>query len=254
MKPIPGRHRLASETVRTGPRASVLGHPLDLIDLETSARHLTGRARTGHVTTVITLNPELVVRARSDAALQHAIHAADLVVPDGVGIVWAARRSGISVPGRVPGVELTQRILELAEREVPTFLLGARPGVAAKAADVARERFGTQVVGVQDGYFDPSRDEEIAARIAASGAQLLVVGLGERQERFVEAQRANLGPVVALSVGGTLDVLAGAAKRTPAWTHRMGLEWAWRIGFDPARWHRAPRLAQFAWQVLTAPR
>lgn len=231
-------------------RVTLLGHPLDLVDLEHAASELMARADAQQATSVVTLNPELVVRATSSEAVRHAIHEATLVVPDGIGIVWAARRAGHTVPGRVPGVDLALHLLERGGANLPTFFLGAKPGVAKRAAAVAHARYGTTVAGHHDGYFPEDRDAEVAEMVRTSGAQLVLVGLGERQEPFVARQLPHFGPVVALSVGGTLDVLAGEARRTPAWTQRVGVEWAWRIASDPSRWHRAPRLAQFLWLVL----
>ncbi len=235
-------------------RVHVLGHPLDLVDLEWAARYLAERAHARQATSVVTLNPELVVRAQRDATVHAAIQDATLIVPDGIGVVWAATRAGHTVPGRVPGVELALRLLELGGPDLPTFFLGAKPGVAQRAAEAAHARFGTPIAGQHDGYFPATRDEAIAELVRASGARIVLVGLGERQEPFVAQHLSAFGPVVALSVGGTLDVLAGEARRTPTWTHRWGLEWAWRIAADPSRWHRAPRLAQFVWRVLRAPR
>jgi len=235
-------------------RGQVLGFPLDLLTLEQAAGRVLELARSEQVHSVVTLNPELVVRSRQTPELERAVREADLVVPDGVGVVWAARRAGMQVPERVPGVELSMRALAIAGDEFPVFFLGAKPGVAERAAAAATSRFGTRVAGHHDGYFASARDKEIALLVRQSGARIVLVGLGERQEGFVAAQRPNFGPAVALSVGGTLDVLAGEAKRTPTWTHRVGLEWAWRVGLDPARWHRAPRLAQFVWLTLRSSR
>lgn len=252
--PSPSAEGAAVPRLADARRGSVLGHPLDPIDVDEAAQRLLARARGGPVATVVTLNPEIVVRARSDAALADALAAADLSVPDGVGVVWAARRAGLPVPGRVPGVELAQRLLELGGDDLPVYLLGGRPGVAERAAAEVARRYRTRIVGARDGYFAPEDEAEAARQVAASGARLLLAGLGERQERFLHQQRDRLGPLVAIGVGGTLDVFAGEARRTPAWTRRLGLEWAWRVGLDPARWHRAPRLARFVLLVLRAPR
>lgn len=232
------------------PRATVLGHPLDPVDLETAARRVLAFARDDVASLVVTLNPEIVVRSRDDPRLRAAIAGARLCVADGVGVVWAARRAGVALPERVPGVELAARVLELGGAELPTYFLGGRPGVAERAAAQARSRWGVRVAGARDGFFPPERDAEAAEAVRASGARLLLAGLGERQETFLAEQLPRLGPLAAIGVGGTLDVLAGEARRTPAWTRRLGVEWAWRVGLDPARWHRAPRLARFVGMVL----
>ncbi|MEX2503119.1 MAG: WecB/TagA/CpsF family glycosyltransferase [Trueperaceae bacterium] len=202
----------------------------------------------------MTLNPEIVVRARRDAALRRAINECDLCVADGVGVLWAAARAGHRLPERVPGVELATEVLARAGSELPTFLLGGRPDVAARAADEAQRRWGTTVVGVHDGYFGEEDEERVTETVRASGARLVLAGLGERQEAFLHRHRDRLGPATGIGVGGTLDVLAGVARRTPAWTRTVGLEWAWRVGGDPRRWHRAPRLLHFAILTLRDPR
>ncbi|MDR9391003.1 MAG: WecB/TagA/CpsF family glycosyltransferase [Trueperaceae bacterium] len=234
-------------------RGALLGFPLDRLDLPAATERVLALADADAPAAVVTLNPELVVRARRDAALADAVRRADLVVPDGVGVVWAARRAGLAPPGRVPGVELAQAVLARAGDRLPTFLVGGRPGVADRAAERIRAAYGTHVVGTHDGYFPDADGARVADAVRASGARLLLVGLGERQERFVDRHRAAFGRPCALSLGGTLDVLAGDVRRTPAWTRRAGVEWAWRIAADPARWHRAPRLARFAWIVLRTP-
>ena len=200
---------------------------------------------------LVTLNPEIIIQAQSQVALSDALHHADLSVADGVGIVWAARRRGVHLPERVPGVELMTRLLERGGSDLRVYFLGAKPGVAERAAAVARARFGTTVAGVQHGYF--RRPDEVPAVIQAvseSGAQLLLGGLGEGQELFLHTHRAALGVPLLIGVGGALDVLAGEVKRTPEWTHRLGLEWAYRVGSDPQRWHRFPRLLRFVRLVL----
>jgi N-acetylglucosaminyldiphosphoundecaprenol N-acetyl-beta-D-mannosaminyltransferase len=230
--------------------ALVLGHAVHPVDLDTAARWTVARARSaggGDTAIVVTLNPELVVRARHDARLAAALAAAEMTVADGVGVVWAARRAGLRLPGRVPGVELVERALQLGGADLRVYFLGGRPGVSERAAAVAAERWGVVVSGSRDGYFDRAGEgDEVARTIAASRPHLLLAGLGEGQEVFLADHRRALGAGVAIGVGGTLDVLAGTARRTPAWTRRWGLEWAWRVGLDPARWHRLPRLVRFA--------
>lgn len=232
----------------------VLGHAVHPVDLESASGWVAAAAVPGaSARLVVTLNPEIVVQATVDAALAHALARADLTVADGVGVVWAARRVGVDLPGRVPGVDLAFAALAATGPDLRVFLLGGRPGVAEAAAAAATERWGTTVVGHRHGYFDRDREgAAVAAEVRASGAGLLLAGLGEGQERFLDEHRDAFGAGCLIGVGGTLDVLAGVARRTPAWTRRWGVEWAWRVGLDPKRWRRAPRLARFVWMALRA--
>ncbi|MFN2322196.1 MAG: WecB/TagA/CpsF family glycosyltransferase [Trueperaceae bacterium] len=232
----------------------VLGHAVHPVDLEGArAWALAAAAARVPARLIVTLNPEIVVQAAGDPELANALARADLTVADGVGVGWAARRGGVALPGRVPGVDLAFAILAAGGPDLRVFLLGGRPGVAEAAATAATARWGTAVVGHRHGYFDRALEgAAVAAEVRASGAGLLLAGLGEGQERFLDDHRDAFGAGCLIGVGGTLDVLAGVARRTPAWTRRWGVEWAWRVGMDPKRWRRAPRLARFAWMVLRA--
>lgn len=225
----------------------VLGYSVAPLTLEEAADWLLTRCRAGTPPAlVVTLNPEIVVQARSDAQLEAALQSAALTVADGVGIVWAARKAGHVLPGRVPGVDLVSRTLELGGADLRVFFLGSKPGVAERAAAAAAARWGTQNAGSRHGYFDRETGAEgVIAEIAASGADLLLAGLGEGQELFLQRHLARAGVAAAVGVGGTLDVLAGEVQRTPAWTRRLHVEWLWRVGFDRSRWHRIPRLVRF---------
>lgn len=233
----------------------VLGYPIHPVDLD-AAVDLVLRAASGTTPRlVVTLNPEIVVRAQDDPALRAALARADLMVADGIGLVWAARRTGVRLPGRVPGVDLATYAMARGGASLSVFFLGGRRGIAEAAAVAARNRWGVRIAGARHGYFDhASESATVADEVRRSGAQLLLAGLGERQETFLDAYRHALGAGALIGVGGTLDVLAGVASRTPAWTRRWGVEWAWRVGFDPRRWHRLPRLARFVGMTLRGGR
>lgn len=238
------------------PAVDLLGHAVHPVDLEqATAWCLEAALGEGPPRLAVTLNPEIVVRARGDAALRAALGRADLTVADGVGVVWAARRAGRPLPGRVPGVELAVALLQRGGPRLRVALLGGRPGIAARAAAEAEGRWGVHVTSHHHGYFDHERDTpEVAAAVAAGSPHLLLAGVGERQEQLLDDHREAWGARLLIGVGGTLDVLAGVARRTPGWTRRLGLEWAWRVGLDPARWHRLPRLARFVALTLRAGR
>jgi len=234
-------------------RIEILGLPLDLVDRVEALARIEGFLSQPGLDPVVTLNPELVVRAFSNPTLREAVQRASLVTPDGVGILWAATRlAGVRLTERVTGIELTEALLARHGKNLRVFFLGARPGVAERAAAVAAKRYRVEIVGHHHGYFQ--NPEPVLEAIARARPDLLLVGMGERQEVFVESHRRELAARVAIGVGGTLDVLAGAARRAPAWTRRLGLEWAWRVGTDPRRWRRGIRLIRFIFAVQAAAR
>jgi len=259
--------------VSSVPTQPVLGYEVAVCTLEQAVMwcietiQATTRERTHHTSQlptsklVVTLNPEIVVRAREDDALEQAIHSAELITADGVGIIWAAKQAGVSLPERVSGVDMmfsllaTELVTELAtDAPLKVFLLGGKPGVAARAADVARARYGVEVVGVHHGYFDKHDPQDVLEQVASSGAEVLFAGLGEGQEVFLHQHREQLAVPVMMGVGGSLDVLAGEVYRAPQWTRQLGVEWAWRVGGDPKRWHRIPRLWSFVQLVRARAR
>lgn len=236
-------------------RTWLLGAPVDATTLPDAAAWVLDATRGDRFRLVVTLNPEIVVGASRDPDLLAALRAADLSVADGVGVVAAARLRGARLPGRVPGVDLASEVMRLGGDALDVYLLGGRPGVAERAGETVARRYGCRVVGARHGYFErPAQDAEVCAEVAASGARLLLAGLGPGQERFLFEHRRDLGPVVAIGVGGTLDVLAGTARRMPAWSRRMGVEWLLRVGLDPRRWRRIPNLARFVWMAAVGAR
>ena len=234
----------------------MLGLPVDGVSLDEAATWILDEIRQPRVGAqtarlVVTLNPEIAILARSDDRLATALRRAELSVADGVGITWAARRKGLELPQRVPGVDLVTEVLKRGGSDLSVYLLGAKPGVAEAAARVVTERYGTRVVGVHHGYFDKDKGASaISAMVRASRADLLLAGLGEGQELFLHENASAVGAKVMIGVGGTLDVLAGAIKRMPGWTSRLGVEWLFRVLLDPRRWKRLPRLWRFTWLVL----
>lgn len=229
-------------------RLTLFDLPLDVVTLEQTLDRLGGwmfRApRSPH--TVVTLNPEFIVQSRTQPEFVRAMQDADLVTADGVGIVWAARQlHGREVP-RAPGYDIVRGLMQRHGSELRVFFLGARPGVAEQAAQNAVRDYGIQVAGVHHGYFDPSEDQRVAELVGASGAHLVLTGMGAgRQEIFNQYWRQVLAAPVLLGCGGVIDVFAGTADLAPAWTRKLGVEFIWRVGLDRKRWNRAPRLAQF---------
>lgn len=235
-------------------RHSVLGFPVDAVSADQAAtlvlERALSRSQPFKPQLIVTLNPEILVQAKQNPELAQALSAASLSVADGVGITWAARRAGTPLPGRVPGVDLALQIMQRGGSRLSVYFLGAKDGVAQRAADEAVRRFGTTVAGTHHGYFDRQNPQQVLNLIASSGADLLLAGLGEGQELFLHEHAEALGARVMIGVGGTLDVLAGEVQRMPAWTSRLGVEWLFRVLLDRRRWGRIPRLVSFARMVL----
>jgi N-acetylglucosaminyldiphosphoundecaprenol N-acetyl-beta-D-mannosaminyltransferase len=206
---------------------------------------------------VATVNPEFVMAAQRDADFRRVLQEADLCLPDGVGLLLAARRYGRRLPERVPGSELVYHLAELAAREGwRLYLLGAAPGVAQHAAGLFRARIpGLKIAGTYAGSPAPEENEAIVSRINESRAHLLYVAYGApNQDKWIARNRETLTTVrVALGVGGALDFVTGRAVRAPRWVQKIGLEWLHRLLHEPWRWRRMLALPHFALRVLFKP-
>jgi N-acetylglucosaminyldiphosphoundecaprenol N-acetyl-beta-D-mannosaminyltransferase len=194
---------------------------------------------------VVTLNPEMVMRARREADFRSILESAALLVPDGVGIVRALRRRGFRRAVRVGGADLLDAYIPTAvSRGERIALVGGIDDVAVRAADVLRRRHpGLDVVA--DGG-DPNAST--ARRVATLTPHLVCAAYGAGcQERFLRDHLGTIGAAAGIGVGGTLDYLAGRLRRAPRAVRAAGFEWLWRLALEPSRWRRQLVLPQFWW-------
>jgi len=202
-----------------------------------------------------TVNVAILMMMRSDKRLQNFVDRAALVVADGQPIIWCAPWFGPSIPERVTGVDLVHDICERAERSGKRiYLLGATADIVEKLAQRLKESYPSLAIEFADGYFKKDEAEERANRIKASGADILLVGMGvPRQEIFIEEQWDRLGVGMAIGVGGSFDVLAGLRSRAPLWVQKIGMEWFYRLIQEPRRLFMRYLVtnSQFAWLVFT---
>ena len=227
-------------------RVRVLGAGLDRIDRAGVARHLEDCLIEGRRCFLITANVDHLVRFQEDEMLRLAYARADLVVADGVPLLWAARLLGDRLPGRAAGSDLIFDLCAAAGRcGAGVFLLGGRPGVAERAASVLVERYpGARVAGTAcppHGFErDPEAVRALVRSVRASGADLILVGLGSpKQEVFLAEHWDDLGVKVGVGIGIALEFLAGTLRRAPVWMQSAGLEWSWRLAQEPTRlWRR----------------
>jgi N-acetylglucosaminyldiphosphoundecaprenol N-acetyl-beta-D-mannosaminyltransferase len=190
---------------------------------------------------ICTANPEFVMAAQRDAEFRQVLAQADLVLPDGVGLLWAARRQGRRLPERVAGSDLIYRLAELGGRRGwRVYFLGAAEGVAQAAGERLRALYpGLVVAGAFAGSPSPADEEALVARVRAARPQVLLVAYGApAQDRWIARNKARLEVPVSLGVGGAFDFVAGVAQRAPVWARRLGLEWLHRLWRQPWRARR----------------
>lgn len=200
---------------------------------------------------MVTPNPEIVMASWDDPALREAISNADLVIPDGIGVIKAAKILGTPLKERLPGIEIGEAILQYAAQSgKKVFLLGAKPGVADLAADRMREMFpGIDICGVNDGYFKD--DAAVIEKINAAKPDFLMVCLGfPKQEMWMAQNASKLDIGLMAGLGGSLDVFAGTVLRAPEKWQRMNAEWLYRCIKEPWRFKRIARLPLFILKAI----
>ncbi|MFN2525866.1 MAG: WecB/TagA/CpsF family glycosyltransferase [Actinomycetota bacterium] len=179
--------------------------------------------------------------ASVDQGYRDVLNRANLVLNDGKGVMLGARLKGARFPVDLNGNFFTPFVLERAAAQGwPVFFLGAKPGVAERAAALLETRFeGLKIAGVRDGFF-AGRESEVIEEIQSSGTGLLLVGLGNpKQEMWLDANLAATGARLGIGVGAFFDFIAQEIRRAPAWMNRAGLEWLFRLGLEPRRmWRR----------------
>jgi N-acetylglucosaminyldiphosphoundecaprenol N-acetyl-beta-D-mannosaminyltransferase len=221
-------------------RVSILGVPIDAVTEDGAVACIQGFLTDGRQHHVMTPNPEMLVKATKDLYFLGVLQRTALNIPDGVGLLFAARMLGKRLPARVTGIDLLIRLVALSETS-PVFLLGAAPGVAERAADALGKRCPSlRIAGTYAGSPALREEEEIIRRINASGAKALFVAFGAPvQDLWIDWNLKRMpGVAVAMGVGGSFDFLAGVQKRAPTILRSLGLEWAWRLFREPSRWRR----------------
>ena len=224
-------------------RVDVLGVGFDSFTMDQAVAEAMRLLATEGCHYVVTPNPEIVELCREDEALRRIVNAADMVLPDGVGIIYGAKILGTPLKARVAGIEFGEDMLAcLNERKGRLFLLGAKPGVAELAGEKILERYPDIVLcGTQDGYF---KDEQsVLLKVAAAQPDLLFVCLGApKQEKWMARWGKHTGARLAVGLGGALDVFAGNVKRAPEAWQKAGMEWAYRLVREPQRAGRMAKL------------
>lgn len=234
-------------------RTDILGVAFDNLTIEEAAARSMSLLEEGAPHMAVTPNAEIVQYARAHSDFADLLARADLVLPDGIGVVHASRILGRPLKGRCPGIDYASALMDaMADTPRRLYLLGAKPGVAQAAADNLRAAHpGLTICGVHDGYFQDS--DAVAAEIRAAAADVVFVCLGSpKQEQWMAQYGAATGARLLIGLGGSLDVFSGQVRRAPKAFQKLGLEWFYRLCTQPSRIGRMAKLPLFLCSAAAA--
>lgn len=226
----------------------IVGVKVDNVDFVEAQARVKEFLESEHLNMIFTPNSEILLDAVKDRELGDILNNAQLVIPDGIGVVIASKFYGTPLKERVTGVDLSAQMLALgALNGSKVFLLGAtQESVEAAAVKIKEIYNGIEVVGIRNGYFTEDEEAEIVENISSSQADILLVGLGApKQEKFISKYKDRLGVKIALGCGGGIDIISGTVKRAPEFYQKAGLEWFYRLLKQPSRFMRITKLPKF---------
>lgn len=214
------------------------------------------------IRTIFTPNTEIVMEAKEDENLKNILNQGDIVIPDGIGLIYASKIKRKDLPERVTGCDVSFEILDIANKEgYSLFLLGGKEGVAKEAAkNINKDYPNIKIAGYQNGYFKGAHighlghqeEKDIIKNINESKADILFVGFGApKQEIWINENKEKLNNCkLVIGNGGTVDILAGTMTRAPEIYQKLGLEWLYRLAKDPKRIRRQMVIPLFILTIL----
>ncbi len=234
-------------------KVEIMGIGFDPVGLDTAFSKFLELFKKEENSFIVTPNPEFLMEASKNKDFHTVLNSADMAIPDGVGVIYAAKILKKPLKTRVPGIDLMDEVLKfLAINGKTYFLFGAKEGVAKKAAKNIDSKYaGIKCVGIQNGYFDEKDESKIIEKINMANPDVLFVGLGApKQEMWVHKHLKDLNSSVSLCIGGAIDVYSGGVKRAPKWVSKIGFEWLYRAIIDPKRFKRIAKLPLFLLEIL----
>lgn len=253
-RPDPDAQALPTPPQRSWPRSRMLNVWVDNLSMDQLMRTLDEGV-------VFTLNPDHLFHLQRDRAFYDAYRQADFITSDSKYVYWGLKWIGRPIQEKVSGSDIVPTYCNYhakARDGVTVFYLGAKPGVAQKAAERTNARCGWPIaVGAHSPSMnfvnDPQEIEQVIDIINRSGATCVIVGLGApKQEIWIQRYKSRMpGVKVWMGVGATIDYEADAVKRAPRWMTRNGLEWVYRITTEPGRyWRRYARDMEYFWLLM----
>ncbi|MBQ9976463.1 MAG: WecB/TagA/CpsF family glycosyltransferase [Clostridia bacterium] len=235
-------------------KIDIRGVAFDNVTMDEAVEICEGFVRDGRQGVVFTPNSEIVQMTLEDEDFGRLVNSADLIIPDGAGVVLASKILKKKLRGKVAGVELAEKLVSRSgESGVKFFFYGSSPTAAEgrAVAEVAREKLlekypDAQIVGTNHGFVKEDGMDALVDKINESGADALFVCLGvPRQEKWICANRHRLNPKIIIGLGGSLDVFAGTVQRAPKIFIKLNLEWFYRLLKEPKRLGRMMKIPKF---------
>lgn len=235
------------------PQTDVLNISVDCVQkpslIDFMLEHIQQAQETCHI---VTMNAEMAYAASQDPALLKLLQNADIVIPDGIGVVWALKHQGVHVQ-RLPGVELVEELFRLApQKKLRIAIWGSHPDTLTALNKVLNTDYNQpELVFCQHGYYAAEEEADLIQSLSTVEADILLVALGvPRQEEWIQRHREHLKIPIIMGIGGSLDVISGNLERAPLWMRQAHLEWLYRLYQQPSRWRRMLALPKFVGKVL----
>ncbi|MDD3013002.1 MAG: WecB/TagA/CpsF family glycosyltransferase [Candidatus Gastranaerophilales bacterium] len=222
-------------------RACILGYPVDLVNMDDAvcfADNYIKKSTGGHV---VTLNPEMIMQGEKNTQLSTALKSADLIIPDGIGIIKALNKLEIKHIKQLPGIEFSEKLISTcAEKGYTIAFLGASKDTVDIMVKNLKEKYPSiNIIFARDGYFDENAETDIIGQLADLKPDVLFIALGvPKQELWILKYKNTLNSTLMVGVGGSFDVWANKVKRAPFIFRKFGLEWFFRLISQPSRFSR----------------
>ncbi|WP_409343758.1 WecB/TagA/CpsF family glycosyltransferase [Paenibacillus sp. MBLB4367] len=237
----------------TIPKVSIFGVPISKLGMSETVQMLADAIESGRPHQIITANPIMVMTALEQPAYMAMMKRAEVIVPDGAGVVWASGYVGNPVKEKVAGIELVHELAKMAERTGwRMYLMGASEEIITAAAEKLKQKYPRlELIGYRDGFFGENQDQDVIRDIREAKPDILLVGRSaDKQEPWIDRYKEALNVPLIMGVGGSFDVISGKLKRAPNFWIKLRLEWFYRLMQEPWRYKRMLVLPKFAWKVI----
>lgn len=223
-------------------RIKFLNTEVDNLTMEESINEIEKLVNKKNPSYVVTPNVDHIVKLEHDEEFKKVYKEADLILTDGMPLIWISKLKKTPIKEKVSGSDLFPKVCEMAAKKgYKVFLLGASEGIAAKAAENLKNKYeGLNIVGTYSPSYGFEKNneeiEKIIEMINQAKPDILAVGLGApKQEKFLYKYRKNLNVPISLAIGASIDFEAGVVNRAPKWMQNYGFEWFYRLAKEPKR-------------------